>query len=63
MKKFEAVFWRGNPQLANGGYETKRKFKATSYLVAKRKAKKLEKGIFGKVELLKIQVVKPDGTV
>ena len=39
MKKFEAVFWRGNPQLANGGYETKRQFNAKSYEGAKRQAK------------------------
>lgn len=63
MKKFEVTFRVEDPQLQNGSYETKRKFKATSYLVAKRKAKKLEKCIFGKVELLKIQVVKLDGTV
>ena len=35
MKKFEAVFWRGNPQLANGGYETKRQFNAKSFEGAK----------------------------
>lgn len=63
MKKFEAVFKVEDSQLQNGSYETKRKFKATNYAIAKRKAKKLEKCIFGKVELLKIQVVKPDGTV
>ena len=25
-KTYTAIFWRGNPQLQNGGYETKRTF-------------------------------------
>ncbi len=52
MKKFEGVFWRGNTQLANGGYETKRQFNAKSYEGAKRQAKKLEKCLYGSMELL-----------
>ena len=28
MKNFVAIFWRGNPQLANGGYEKKERFRS-----------------------------------
>ena len=30
MKNFVAYFWRGNPQLANGGYESKIEIRAKS---------------------------------
>ena len=60
MKKFEGVFWRGNPQLANGGYETKRQFNAKSYEGAKRQAKKHEKCLYGSMELLDLYEVKAE---
>jgi len=60
MKKFEAVFWRGNPQLANGGYETKRTYNAKSLEGAKRQAKKEEKCLYGTMELQEIYEVKSE---
>lgn len=57
MKKFEAIFWRGNPQLPDGGYETKRQFNAKSYEGAKRQAKKHEKCLYGSMELLELYEV------
>lgn len=63
MKKFEAVFWRGNSQLANGGYETKRQFNAKSYEGAKRQAKKHEKCLYGSMELLDLYEVKTEAKV
>ena len=61
--KIEGVFWRGNPQLANGGYETKRQFNAKSYEGAKRQAKKLEKCLYGSMELLDLYEVKAEAKV
>ena len=63
MKKFEAVCWRGNPQLANGGYETQRQFNAKSYEGAKRQAKKHEKCLYGSMELLDLYEVKAEAKV
>ena len=63
MKKFEAVFWRGNPQLANGGYETKRQFNAKSYEGEKRQEKKHEKCLYGSMELLDLYEVKAEAKV
>lgn len=63
MKKFEAVFWRGNPQLPNGGYETKRQFNAKSYEGAERQAKKHEKCLYGSMELLDLYEVKAEAKV
>ena len=63
MKKFEAVFWRGNPQLANGGYETKRQFNAKSFEGAKRQAKKHDKCLYGSIELLDLYEVKTEAKV
>lgn len=63
MKKFEAVFWRGNPQLANGGYETKRQFNAKSFEGAKRQANKHEKCLYGSMELLDLYEVKAEAKV
>lgn len=63
MKKFEAVFWRGNPQLRDGGYETKRQFNAKSYEGAEKQAKKLEKCVYGSMELLELYEVKAEAKV
>ena len=40
MKNFVAIFWRGNPQLANGGYEKKKDFEARTFKAAERKMQK-----------------------
>ena len=42
MKKFEAVFWRRNPQLSNGGYETTRIIEAKTVKSAEKKCKEIE---------------------
>lgn len=41
MKKYIATFWKGNPQLKNGGYETTREIKATTMSSAKKKAREI----------------------
>lgn len=58
MKKFEANFFRGNPQLANGGYETKRTFMAKNEKSAEKKAKEYEKDcVYGTMTLLELKGV------
>lgn len=37
MKVFEATIWRDNPQLKNGGYETKRTVEAKTENSARKK--------------------------
>lgn len=37
MKKYIAIFWRGNPQLENGGYETARTIEAKTITSARKK--------------------------
>ena len=41
MKKFEVFFWRQNPQLSKGGYETSREIEARSLVSAQKKAYKI----------------------
>ena len=41
MKKYIAKFWRNNPQLANGGYETTRTIEAKTITSARKKAMEL----------------------
>ena len=54
MKKFKAKFWRGNPQLANGGYETTRTIEAKTITQARKKAREYEKCVYGSMTLLDI---------
>lgn len=42
MKKYIALFWRSNPQLANGGYETYRTYEAKTLKQAEKMARKTE---------------------
>lgn len=57
MKKFTATFWRYNPQLKNGGYETTRTIEAKTMKSAERKAMGLTKNCsYGGMSLLKIEV-------
>lgn len=52
MKTYTATFWRSNPQLAKGGYETKRTIEAETKREAMRKAQKIEKGtLYGSMTL------------
>lgn len=55
MKKFTAKFWRRNPQLANGGYETERTIEAKTIAQARKKAKEIsERTLYGGMELLSL---------
>lgn len=57
MKKFKATFWRGNPQLTNGGYKTTRTIEAKTMKAAERKAKKISNNtVYGSMTLLKIEI-------
>ena len=42
MKKYKATFWRSNPQLKNGGYETTREIEARNLRSAQKKAREIE---------------------
>lgn len=44
MKKYKATFWRSNPQLKNGGYETTREFEVRNLRSAQKKAREIENG-------------------
>ena len=56
MKKFTATFWRANPQLKNGGYETTRTVEAKTLKSAEKKAEKMTKGcVYGSMCLLKVE--------
>lgn len=56
--KYIATFWRGNPQLKNGGYETKRTIEAKTIASARKLAREYESGtVYGTMTLLKIEKV------
>lgn len=55
MKTYIAKFWRGNPQLKNGGYETTRKIEAKTITSARKKAREMENCVYGSMTLLDIQ--------
>lgn len=58
MKKFEAKFFRVNPQLKNGGYETTRTIEAKTIASATKKAKKIEESaVYGSMTLLSIEPI------
>lgn len=55
MKKYIALFWRGNPQLKDGGYETYRTYEAKSLAQARKMAEKTEsKCVYGIMRLMDI---------
>ena len=59
MKKYKATFWRSNPQLKNGGYETTREFEARNLRIAQKKAREIENGCcYGSMSLREIWEVK-----
>lgn len=58
MKTYIATYWRGNPQLKNGGYETTRKIEAKTIASARKKAREKEKCLYGTMTLLKVEEVK-----
>lgn len=57
MKTYEATFWRGNPQLTNGGYETKRTIEAKTIASARKKAREFENCRYGSMTLLDIKEI------
>lgn len=55
-EKYIATFWRGNPQMKNGGYETTREIEAVSITSARKKARDIEDGCaYGSMSLLSIE--------
>lgn len=44
MKTYIAIFWRSNPQLKYGGYETTREIEAKTLASATKKAQQYENG-------------------
>ena len=58
MKTYEAKFWRGNPQLTNGGYETTCTIEAKSITSARAKARKIENNtLYGTMTLLDVKEI------
>ena len=58
VKTYIALFYRGNPQLKSGGYETTRKIEAKTIASARKKAKEYEKCVYGSMKLLSIEEIK-----
>lgn len=58
MKKYIATYWRSNPQLKNGGYETTQELEAKSIASAKKQAKDIGKRVtYGNMILIKVEEV------
>ena len=56
MKNFIVTFWRSNPQLTKGGYETTRVIEARTISSAEKKAQKIcDNCIYGDMSILKIE--------
>ena len=56
-KTYVATFWRGNPQLKNGGYYTAKEFRAVSHKAAERQAEKYTKGmVYGSLDLISVEL-------
>ncbi len=55
MKTYKATYWRGNPQLQNGGYETERTIEAKTIASARKKAREYENCIYGTMTLISIE--------
>lgn len=56
MKQYVATFFRRNPQLSNGGYETTRTIEAKTIASAKKKANEIAaKCIYGGMSLIRIE--------
>ncbi len=63
MKKYTATYWRSNPQLANGGYETTREIEAKTIASARKKAREIaERSAYGSMELLSVEMKKEGRT-
>ena len=56
MKQYVATYFRSNPQLTNGGYETTRTIEAKTIVSAKKKANEIAgKCAYGGMHLIKIE--------
>lgn len=56
MKKYKAYFWRSNPQLSSGGYETTRTIEAKTIRSAEKKARELaDRCLYGGMSFLRIE--------
>ena len=55
MKTYLAVYWRANPQLKNGGYETTREVEARTPAQAMRRAREIADACrYGSMELQRV---------
>ena len=56
MKTYIATYYRHNPQLSSGGYQTTRKIEAVSITSARKKAREITEGcVYGSLELLGVE--------
>lgn len=56
-RTYVATFWRGNPQLKNGGYYTTKEFQAVSHKAAERQAERYTKGmVYGSLDLVSVEL-------
>lgn len=56
-RTYIATFWRGNPQLKNGGYYTTKEFQPVLHKAAERQAEKYTKGIvYGTLDLVSVEL-------
>lgn len=56
-RTYIATFWRGNPQLKNGGYYTTKEFQAVSHKAAERQAERYTKGtVYGSLDLISVEL-------
>lgn len=54
---YVATFWRGNPQLKNGGYYTTKEFQAVSHKAAERQAERYTKDMsYGTLDLVSVEL-------
>ena len=52
-----ATFWRGNPQLKNGGYYTAKEFQAVPHKAAERQAERYAKCmVYGSLSLISVEL-------
>lgn len=57
IKKYTAIFFRANPQLTSGGYQTTRTIEAKTITSARKKARDIESGcIYGGMTLLDVRL-------
>lgn len=56
VKTYIATYYRHNPQLSSGGYQTTRKIEAVSITSARKKAREITDGcVYGSLELLGVE--------